>query len=79
LHPPPVAKTESAAKETQEQPRLNEVELIREHRNGDDADEASARTAPDKPEPTPVVADPALARALDLLKGLAVVQPSRPG
>jgi hypothetical protein len=30
-------------------------------------------------EPPPVVADPVLARALDLLIGLAVVQPNRPG
>jgi C-terminal processing protease CtpA/Prc len=79
LHPLPAAKADLAAKEAQAQPRLNEVELIREHRNGDDADEAPARGAPDKPEPAPVVADPALARALDLLKGLAVVQPNRPG
>jgi hypothetical protein len=79
LHPPPVTKTDTAAKEAQEQPRLNEVELIREHRNGDDADEPSARNTSDLTEPAPIVADPVLARALDLLKGLAVVQPNRPG
>jgi carboxyl-terminal processing protease len=79
LHPPPVARAETAAKEAKDQPRLNEVELIREHRSGDDPDQTPDRAAIDKPERTPVVADPALARALDLLKGLAVVQPSRPG
>jgi hypothetical protein len=79
LHPPPVAKADAAAKAAEEQPRLNEVELIREHRAGNDANEPSARNAIDQPEPAPLVADPALARALDLLKGLAVVQPNRPG
>jgi C-terminal processing protease CtpA/Prc len=79
LHSSPVAKADTAAKEAQDQPRLNEVELIREHRNGNDPDEPAARIMTDKPEPAPVVADPALARALDLLKGLAVVQPNRPG
>jgi hypothetical protein len=79
LHAHPVARAGSAAKEPQEQPRLNEVELIREHRAGNDTEEASLRVGVEKPEPVSVVADPALARALDLLKGLAVVQPGRPG
>jgi len=79
LHPPVIAKTDSAAKEVLDQPRLNEVELIREHNSGEDRDEPPVRNTADLPEPPPVVADPALARALDLLKGLAVVQPNRPG
>jgi carboxyl-terminal processing protease len=79
LHPPEVAKTDAAAKEAPEEPRLNEVGLIRRHKNGDDADEAPARDTPDVPDAAPTVADPALGRALDLLKGLAVVQPNRPG
>jgi hypothetical protein len=81
LHPPVVLKTDSAAKEVLEQPRVNEVELIREHNSGEDRNEAPVRVASDvpEPEPAPVVADPVLARALDLLKGLAVVQPNRPG
>jgi hypothetical protein len=78
LHLPEVVKTD-AAKAAPEEPRLNEVGLIRRHKNGDDTDEAPARNTPDVPEPSPTVADPALARALDLLKGLAVVQPNRPG
>jgi hypothetical protein len=79
LHPPVRAKTDSAAKELLEQQRMNEVELIREHSSGEDRPEAPARDRADLLEPKPVVADPALARALDLLKGLAVVQPNRPG
>ncbi len=77
LHPPPVAKADVAVKADVEQPRLNEVELIRERRNEERPSDISARL--DAPEAAPVVIDPALARALDLLKGLAVVQPNRPG
>jgi C-terminal processing protease CtpA/Prc len=56
-------------------PRLNEAELVRERREGlSEGDLTGAREhEPDKP----VVVDPALARALDLLKGLAVVRQSR--
>jgi hypothetical protein len=58
---------------------MNEVELIREHSSGEDRNNAPVRDAINVPEPGPAVADPVLARALDLLKGLAVVQPNRPG
>lgn len=54
--------------------RFGEAELVRQHRAGldrDGEDSAPARMA--EPE-KPVVSDPALARALDLLKGLAVVR-----
>ncbi len=97
LHPPQVAQRDAAAKEALEEPRLNEEELIREQREGEESEETivsdtsePVMTDPDQrhslpplrlpgtPE-APVVADPALARALDLLKGLAVVQPNRPG
>jgi C-terminal processing protease CtpA/Prc len=78
LHPPPAAKTDDVANSVLEQPRLNEVELIRQHKNGEDADDTPALDRLSAPPP-PVVADPALARALDLLKGLAVVEPTRPG
>jgi len=56
--------------------RFNEAELVRERREGAawDADVSYARN--NEPE-KPVVRDPALARALDLLKGLAVVRQSR--
>jgi hypothetical protein len=55
-------------------PRISEAELVRLRREGADAEDSPARDAePQKPQ----VKDPALARALDLLKGLAVVRPSR--
>ena len=78
LHQVATAKS-GRANAAPEEPRLNEVSLIRRHKNGDDNAAPDLRDAPDVPEPAPVVADPALARALDLLKGLAVVQPNRPG
>jgi len=54
--------------------RFNEAELVRERREGAtlDADDNEKEFEPDKP----VVHDPVLARALDLLKGLAVVRHS---
>lgn len=56
--------------------RLNEAELVRERREGlrgeDDGGDSSAPEAEKG-----VVYDPALARALDVLKGLAVVRQSR--
>ena len=57
-------------------PRFNEAELVRERREGYSGDNepiSSADADPDKP----LVRDPALARALDLLKGLAVVREAR--
>jgi hypothetical protein len=58
-------------------PRLNEAELVREHKEGLDRDldlEAPRRL----PEPAKLlVNDPGLSRALDLLKGLALVRQSR--
>ncbi len=52
--------------------RFNEAELVREHKAGENIDEETAKRPPE-PQ-APVVSDPALARALDLLKGLAVVR-----
>jgi C-terminal processing protease CtpA/Prc len=89
LHPPAPAKNESAtnsslASTNQQAGRPNEAELVRERRAGEtldyDPDEMSPRiiAAPEEPAP-PVIADAALARALDLLKGLAVLQQSHPG
>ncbi|HEX3989510.1 MAG TPA: S41 family peptidase, partial [Verrucomicrobiae bacterium] len=61
-------------------PRFNEAELVREHKAGLDTEEETDDAGPVPAEPTaPVVADPTLSRALDLLKSLAVVEPSRPG
>jgi C-terminal processing protease CtpA/Prc len=58
-------------------PRLNEAELVREHKAGADFDTEPRIEREPEPE-KPVVRDPVLARALDLLKGLAVVRHSRP-
>jgi hypothetical protein len=54
--------------------RFNEAELVRERKEGGtfDLDNVERSNEPEKP----VVHDPALARALDLLKGLAVVRRS---
>jgi C-terminal processing protease CtpA/Prc len=56
-------------------PRFNEAELVRERREGiSEADVAAFRgREPDQP----TVQDPALARALDLLRGLALVRQPR--
>jgi hypothetical protein len=68
---------------------FNEAELVREHRAGlnanDDSEEpADSVSAPGQPvkgaggeAARPIVQDPVLARALDLLTGLAVVRQSR--
>lgn len=72
--------TNSAASETNRSARrrLTEADLVRErreelNRDPETAVAAGRRTEPDKP----VVRDPALARALDLLKGLAIVRQFR--
>ena len=55
-------------------PRISEADLVRERREGITLEEMEARASvPDKPQ----ITDPALARAIDLLKGLAVVRRSR--
>ena len=56
--------------------RFNEAELVRERRDGVSLDSDGPKGRENEPE-KPVVHDPALARALDLLKGLAVVRQSR--
>ncbi len=65
----PAATTNRASRR-----RFNEAELVRERKEGAsfDPDSSDTDSEPDKP----VVHDPALARALDLLKGLAVVRNS---
>lgn len=55
--------------------RFNEAELVRERRQGlGTRDEGAVRKVEAE---APVVYDPALARALDVLKGLAVVRPGK--
>jgi hypothetical protein len=73
-------------------PRFSEAELVRERREGADQEDAGAGSAKLSPSPkseanssetldggteAPIVHDPVLARALDLLKGLAVVRQYR--
>lgn len=50
----------------------SEAQLVRERRKDGDDDESSAPTRRAGP-PQPVIRDPVLARAVDLIKGLAVV------
>jgi hypothetical protein len=52
----------------------NEAELVRRHRDGEFQTEGKNGTQGEKP----VVMDPALARALDFLKGVSVLQQHRP-
>jgi C-terminal processing protease CtpA/Prc len=55
--------------------RFNEAELVREHREGLTSDDLMLR--PPREPDKPFVHDPVLSRALDLLKGLAVVRQAR--
>lgn len=57
--------------------RLNEAELVRMLREGENPEDETVKPGR-SPEPSkPVIADPALARAIDLLKALAVVRQTR--
>jgi len=56
-------------------PMLNE-DLIREKNDGGDGNEVSAPARAAEPQ-KPVIRDPVLARAVDLIKGLAIVRDSR--
>jgi hypothetical protein len=74
----PAGASNTVASETNESVErvpFNEAELVREHKAGENPDEESTKRPPEPK--VPVVSDPALARALDLLKGLAVVRQSR--
>lgn len=59
--------------------RFNEVQLIREHAEGADLEQQLGDEPAASKEIPPQVTDPALARGLDLLKGLDVVQKGHPG
>ena len=70
--------TNAAFAPTNRPSRLNEAELVRRKREGLDPDNEDGPRLPRLPvAEKPVVNDPALARALDLLKGLAVVRQTR--
>ena len=56
-------------------PRISEADLVRERREGTNLDEVTP--VRDREPEKPLIRDPALARAVDLLKGLAVVRRAR--
>jgi hypothetical protein len=56
---------------------LSREDLMREKSDGNDGDEDSAPSRVAEPQ-KPVIRDPVLARAVDLIKGLAIVRESRP-
>jgi len=58
-------------------PRPNEADLVRARRDGVDLDEDFMDSRSIEPA-KPLIRDPALARAVDLIKGLAVVRAARP-
>lgn len=71
--------TVATAETNQARTRLNEAELVRRHREGLSADEEFVeKPTKDATAEIRLVQDPVLSRALDLLKGLAVVQQNRP-
>ena len=57
--------------------RLNEAELVRMLREGENPDEDPPKTGRSTELSRPMITDPALARAIDLLKALAVVRHTR--
>ena len=82
LHSAAVAQNAGAANAAQMPRRpTNEAELVRERR-AEESDDSEASGQIDQPAAVPVrpvIADPVMARALDLLKGIAVLQESHPG
>jgi hypothetical protein len=52
--------------------RMSEAELVRKHQAGEEDEDLPLVAAPDADKP--VLRDPVLVRAVDLLKGLAVVR-----
>jgi hypothetical protein len=69
----------SATNPIPRRPRINEAQLVRERREGMESapDGEAARGKPPE-RAVAVVTDPALSRALDVLKGLAVIRSDRP-
>jgi len=57
--------------------RMSEAELVRMRREGQAGDDEGPSPARAASAERPVVTDPVLARALDLLRGLAVLRPGR--
>ena len=57
--------------------RMNEAELVRMLRDGESPEDENTKPARPSEPPKPLITDPALARAIDLLKALAVVRQTR--
>jgi hypothetical protein len=57
--------------------RMNEAELVRMLRDGESPEDETAKPVRPAEPPKPLITDPALARAIDLLKALAVVRQTR--
>jgi C-terminal processing protease CtpA/Prc len=72
------AKTNEVAVSTNRARRFNEAELVRRHREGTDVNMEFPEDFGSGPPEHPVITDPVLARALDFLKGIAVLQDHRP-
>ena len=74
------ASTQPSPSNPNPRQRMNEAELVRMQKDGGDPDGSPGAAGRKPNDPLKlVVRDPVLARALDLLKGLAVVQKTRPG
>lgn len=58
-------------------PRISEADLVRERREGTNFNVDEFVAARDREPEKPLIRDPALARAVDLLKGLALVRRTR--
>jgi len=58
-------------------PRISEADLVRERREGTNLNTDDFTAVRDREPEKPLIRDPALARAVDLLKGLAVVRRAR--
>jgi hypothetical protein len=73
---PPAASAGGGTNRPSRRGRFNEAELVRERRDGVSLD-LEIPTGKESEQEKPLVHDPALARAIDVLKGLAVVRQSR--
>jgi hypothetical protein len=73
---PGLTNAASGTNRTARRARFNEAELVRERREG--ISEADVTALREREPEKPLVNDPALARAVDLLRGLALVRQSRP-
>jgi hypothetical protein len=74
---PPVTAKSASSTNRPPRHRLNEAELVRMQRDGQNPDLETATGVRELEASKPMIHDPALARAIDLLKGLAVVQRTR--